>query len=81
MVNSLRENEDIEIIEGSAKNNINVNECFIKLIEKMLELGLGQKKELLEEEEENSQNITLNESVNRKQKAKCCGGKNDNKEK
>ena len=81
MVNSLRENEDIEIIEGSAKNNINVNECFIKLIEKMLELGLGQKKELLEEEEENSQNITLNESENRKKKAKCCGGRNDNKEK
>ena len=72
MVKNLKENENIEIIEGSAKNNINVNECFVKLIEKMLELGLGQKKESLEEEDENAQNVTLNESINKKKKSKCC---------
>ena len=72
MVKNLKENENIEIIEGSAKNNINVNECFVKLIEKMLELGLGQKKESLEEEDENAHNVTLNESINKKKKSKCC---------
>ena len=34
----------MKIIEASAKDNINVNESFISLIDKMLELGLGKKK-------------------------------------
>ena len=76
MVKSLKENENIEIMEGSAKNNINVNECFVKLIEKMLELGLGQKKESLEDDDENGQNISL--INNTKKKKKCCGGQNSN---
>ena len=33
---------NMKIIEASAKNNINVNECFIALIDKMLNLGLGR---------------------------------------
>ena len=33
---------NIKIIEASAKSNINVNECFIALIDKMLDLGLGK---------------------------------------
>ena len=78
MVKSLKENEDLEVIEGSAKNNINVNECFVKLIEKMIELGLGQKKESLEDDDENPQNITLSESTNKKKKKKCCGGQKSN---
>ena len=78
MVKSLKENEDLEVIEGSAKNNINVNECFVKLIEKMIDLGLGQKKESLEDDDENPQNITLSESTNKKKKKKCCGGQTSN---
>ena len=78
MVKSLKENEDLEVIEGSAKNNINVNECFVKLIEKMIDLGLGQKKESLEDDDENPQNITLSESTNKKKKKKCCGGQKSN---
>ena len=33
---------NMKIIEASAKSNINVNECFIALIDKMLSLGLGR---------------------------------------
>ena len=74
MVNSLKENEKIEVIEGSAKTNINVNECFVKLVEKMLDLGLGQNKDSLEDEEENDQNITLSNDTNenKKKKGRCC---------
>ena len=76
MLKSLKENENIEVIEGSAKNNINVNECFVKLVEKMLELGLGQKKDSYEDEDDNPQNITLTDDTNgnKKKKRKCCGG-------
>ena len=35
---------NIKIIEASAKDNINVNESFIILVDKMIELGLGKKK-------------------------------------
>ena len=75
LVNELRTNEKIEIIESSAKLNINVNEIFIKLIEKMLDLGLGQKKDLLEEDNETDKSVRLDDTVNTiKKKKKCCGG-------
>ena len=35
---------NMKIYEVSAKHNINVNECFIALIDKIIELGLGKKK-------------------------------------
>ena len=35
---------NIKIIEASAKDNINVNESFMILVDKMIELGLGKKK-------------------------------------
>ena len=63
LVNELRTNEKIEIIESSAKLNINVNEIFIKLIEKMLDLGLGQKKDLLEEDNETDKSVRLDDTV------------------
>ena len=44
MVNALKEKEKVEIIECSAKENINVNEAFISLIDKMIELGLGKRR-------------------------------------
>ena len=35
---------NMKIYEVSAKDNINVNECFVALIDKIIELGLGKKK-------------------------------------
>ena len=40
MINTLK--EKVEIIECSAKDNINITEAFISLIDKMIELGLGR---------------------------------------
>ena len=74
MINNLKENKNIEIIKCSAKNNINVNESFIILIEKMLELGLGHQKSL-EDVNGNTQNFSLNDNANKKKTSKCYGGK------
>ena len=35
---------NIKIIEASSKNNINVNESFLLLVDKMIELGRGKYK-------------------------------------
>ncbi len=44
----------IKIYEASAKDNINVNETFIYLVDKMQQLGLGEiENSSLEEEEDN----------------------------
>ena len=81
MVKSLKESEKIEIIESSAKNNVNVNESFIKLVKKMIELGLGQKKESFGEDEDdngNDKNIKLSDNKNiniKNNKTNCCRGK------
>ena len=40
----------------------------------MLELGLGTKKELLEDDDENGKNINLDNNINKKKKGKCYGG-------
>ena len=45
MRKSLEEKQQIKIIETSAKNNINVNEAFIEIIDKLEKLGLGVKRE------------------------------------
>ena len=41
MRKNLEEKQKIKVIETSAKDNTNVNELFIKLVDKMEELGLG----------------------------------------
>jgi len=46
---------NIKIIEASAKYNINVNESFIILVDKMIELGLGKKKS--NDYDDNEENI------------------------
>ena len=43
---------NMKVIEASAKNDINVNECFIALTDKMLDLGLGKKPEDDNDEDE-----------------------------
>lgn len=68
----------IKIYEASAKDNINVNETFIYLVDKMQQLGIGQiEKSSLEEEDEinnKKKNIKLNniESNKKSNKKGCC---------
>ncbi len=68
----------IKIYEASAKNNINVNETFIYLVDKIQQLGLGEiENSSLEEEEDNEinnknikpKNIDSNKNNNKKS---CC---------
>ena len=78
MVDTFKEKEKIDIIEGSAKNNINVNEAFISLIDKMLQLGLGKKKKSFgndnDDEGDNENGIKLNNDK-KKKNGNCCGNK------
>ena len=78
MIKSLKEKENVEILEGSAKENINVNEAFILLIDKMLALGLGKVKASFneddDEENEKNKNIKLNNNKTQNKKG-CCAGK------
>ena len=68
----------MKIIEASAKDNINVNESFISLIDKMLELGLGKKKgsddDNDNDEVNNAQQLKRNKTNDKKKKDNCCGG-------
>ena len=71
----------IKIYEASAKDNINVNETFIYLVDKMQQLELGQiEKSSLEEEDEinnKKKNIKLNNiDSNKKSNKKGCCNKN-----
>ena len=54
---NFEEKQQIKIVETSAKNNINVNEAFIEIIDKLDELGLGVKHETAfgEDEDNNSE--------------------------
>ena len=62
---------NIKVIEASAKENINVNESFIALIDKMLGLGLGKKK-TNDFDDEGGQR--LNNADGDKRNNNCCGG-------
>ena len=76
MIESLKEKEKVEVIEASAKTNINVNEAFISLIDKMLGLGIGNVKTAIgDEDEEDGKNIKLNNATKRQNGGGCCGGR------
>ena len=62
---------NIDIMEASAKNNKNVKEAFISLIDKMLQLGLGKNKQV--DQRTNSINYIMrkkNNNINGKRN--CC---------
>ena len=67
----------MKIIEASAKDNINVYESFISLIDKMLELGLGKKKSSDDDndiDEINNSQRLQKPTKDKKKKDNCCGG-------
>ena len=66
------EQTNLKIIDASSKTNYNVNESFLALIDKMLELGLDKKTGDNDEDEEenNSQKLRLEKT---KKKRDCCG--------
>ena len=64
----------MKIIETSAKDNINVSESFINLIDKMLELGLGRKKGNEDDNDELNNSQVLRNPKNDKENRNggCC---------
>ena len=62
---------NFKIIEASAKENINVNESFIALIDKMMGLGLGKKKTNDFDEESTGQRLQNSEGD--RNNNNCCG--------
>ena len=75
----------IKIYEASAKDNINVNETFIDLVDKIQQLGLGEIENSsleAEDNEINNKNIKLNknnDSNKNYNKKSCCVKKQTNK--
>ena len=69
-IEDFENNMKLKIIEASAKENKNVNECMIALVDRMIELGLGKvKKE--DDEEENNRKLSIKQTG---KKNNCCGG-------
>ena len=58
---------NIKIIEASSKNNINVNESFLLLVDKMIELGIGKYKKNNcddKDKEDNSKKLSNGKKIN-----------------
>ena len=77
MVKVLKDKEKVEVLEASAKNNINVNDAFILLIDKMIKLGLGKVKASFGNDDDDNENgIKLDKKQKKKSgNGNCCGGK------
>ena len=80
MIEGLKEKEKVEVIEASAKDNVNVNESFIRLVEKMLNLGIGQKASFIDDDEDNDmgKNIKIGKGK-KKKRGNCCANNNNKK--
>ena len=65
-----KDESNLDIMEVSAKSNININESIIELVDKMIEFLVGIKK--TDEDEEDVQKL---QKIKTKKKKKCCGGK------
>ena len=78
MAKDLEEKEKVSVMEVSAKNDINVNEAFIKLIEQMIKLGIGKKRKRMggidDEEDSNDKgkNITIGDNKGKKVNMNNC---------
>ena len=77
----LEEKQNIKVIETSSKDNINVNETFVELIDRMEQLGLGIKHQSSYDEEDEERadknSIKLKREANKeKNNGGCCGRKN-----
>ena len=71
-------NNGIQVIEASAKLDINVNESIIALSDKMMELGVG--KYTKNDVEERARTFSVENVENNKKKKECCGGGGKKKE-
>ena len=74
---NFEEKQQMKIIETSAKKNINVNEAFIEIIDKIEKLGLGIKHETAfgDDEDINSENKSVKiskENTRRVNNNNCC---------
>ena len=67
---ALEKQYNFKIIEASAKENINVNESFIALIDKMMGLGLGKKKT---NDFDDDGGQKLKDSEGNRRNNNCCG--------
>ena len=77
----LEEKQNIKVIETSSKDNININETFAELIDRMEQLGLGIKHQSSydDEDEEPADKNTVKitrEATKEKNSGGCCGKKN-----
>ena len=69
--------QKMEIIEASAKNNINVNDIFLILIKKMIELDLGKKKS--DDDDDAPKKFRIFRTRNERYNNICCGVGNKRK--
>jgi small GTP-binding protein len=63
----------LNIIEVSAKENKNINESMIELIDKMIELGVGTKKN--DGDEQEGQKLDKAKTIKKTKKDNCCARK------
>ena len=81
---TFEEKQKLKIIETSSKSNINVDEVFIELIDKLQQLGLGVVQHSLSsgygEEDEQNKTIKLDEAENNEPKKGCCKKNNGESE-
>lgn len=80
MRKNLEEKEKIKIIETSAKNSTNINEIFLELVDRMEQLGLGNKyHSSLDNESDGDPNrvgVKLKDKPKRNERNNiCCGRK------
>ena len=68
---------NIKIIEASSKNNINVKESFLLLVDKMIELGRGKSlyENFVDEKEEDNIKKLSDNKILKKKRSNCFRGK------
>ena len=79
MKQKLMETENIKIMEVSAKNNINIDESIVNLVDSMIKLGVGKKSWGNDEDDDDDNSPEKTHTLNNKKKKNkdkgCCGKK------